>query len=186
MSSKRLVLFLTVVALTAFVIYFSRSRLATNESIGDFKSVEGTMKLTDAQKEDLPKSDGQGIQVHRHEDENKLFQVALGNDALKEDLLIGELDKTASKEVAVPVYLCAFQIDKKTNLSLDTDKKCSNEGRLEKPEAIGYLSKEIRVGFRMLVRCRSQKSGLYLSLNPRCESAEDRVDILLGSIRSVL
>ena len=185
MNSKKttLIFAASVILMVAIYLVFQKSKSMTPEA--NYKPVVGQMTLTETQKEDLPKKNGNGISIYRTLDHEQIFQTVIGAEPHAEnDLVIGELDTKSSTEVNVPVYLCSFQINQKKNFSLDPSETCSSEGHLERPNPVGYLSKDIRVGFRMLVRCRSQKSGFYLSLNPRCENPDDRMDSLLGSIRS--
>jgi hypothetical protein len=183
-TSVKVIICISILLVLGFGYYWYGMPRTPSMNANEFKAVEGKMTLTDAQKNDVPKATGKGILVNREQDEAHIYQATLGDSATPGALLIGELDSSPSKEINVPVYSCLFQADQKPNHSLDVNQNCSAEGKLESSHPVGYLSKDIRVGFRMLIRCRSPQYGLYLSLNSHCESPKDRADIILGSIRS--
>lgn len=94
-------------------------------------------------------------------------------------------------EIAVPLYLCRYPSRRTassddsvelSSLSLDSDPRCDGEGDPLSATPIGYASEKIRTGYRLVVRCLSRRSGVYLSLNVRCEAPEDLFHGKIGAL----
>lgn len=171
--------FLAAIGIAAFAW---RSRHA-REAAAVFSAVGSPMRLNGDQRREVPAIGGRALPVFRVREADGTWRTFLG-EAPASATLIGLLDEKPTKGlVDVPIFVCAWKAGGGESRSLDADRACSG-GKLV-AEA-GYLAKGIRTGFRLLVRCRSRKSGLYLSLNARCESPADQADAVLGAIRAPL
>lgn len=148
---------------------------------------ESSISLSPAQMREVLDPGRDAVEVYRYTDSSGVWQVAIGNDPSRHQQSgVGRLFRRPVKdEINVPVYLCNFDQLKNPSISLDVSNSCSGEGKLLQREPAGYLSKKIRTGYLLAVRCLSREHGMYVSLNPRCESGADLVHGVLGSIRSL-
>lgn len=152
------------------------------------RPIESKFTLTEAQKVDMPAADPNGVLVVRYKDSTGMWQVSLRHapEGAKDVMPMGVLHSEAEgKTINVPVYLCSYPTGfPNPTSSLDFAENCSGGKNLLK-QAAGYLSKDIREGYFLIFRCRTKKSGIYLTLNSRCESQDDMVQESLGAIRAV-
>jgi hypothetical protein len=84
--------------------------------------------------------------------------------------------------IVKPIFLCKFKDGAIENLALDSNPRCTGEGKVVQPNAIGYASQQIQNGYILMGRCKSPKHGMYNTLNPKCDSPEDRFQISLGAV----
>ena len=141
--------------------------------------------LSEEQQKEVVQPKKGSVMAYRYLDENKIWQVGIGEvkDQGSSHLILGHLFKEElSPEVTTPIYLCAYEGFGGKNLSFDVNKNCSGEGKLVENKPIGFASEQVRTGFRMLARCKNQRSGMYLTHNLRCDQPDDRLHGGLASI----
>ena len=159
------------------ILYFYKNRVQIQ------RQHEDEIALSLEQKEEVVSSDEGMIALYRYKDSSGLWQVSIQSKSrLGQSTFVGNLFKSpVPSQVEVPVYLCAYEGFSGSNVSLDTSKNCSGEGKLVSLKPAGFLSDKVRTGFRLIARCRSDKHGMYISSRLTCENKEDRLLASLGS-----
>ncbi len=151
-----------------------------------FRRIENPMALNANQEAEVPPPSAPPETLVRFKNAEGSWQVALSPEPQigQEMFPLGLLDKQAKlPEVSVPVYQCFWKIGQKVCTSLDLNPQCSG-GQAISAQPSGYVSPQIRTGFRLMVRCLTPQSERYLSLNANCENKRDRVDLIVGAIRA--
>ncbi len=176
---KKLIISTVVIALIAGFWFWNKKRIADQEMEAYLhRKIESKLGLSDAQKVGMPAADSKSVKVIRYRDSSGNWKTALNYapEGAKDEMALGTLHSTpVGTTVNVPVYFCAGD--------LIVSKNCPGGKNAEEPA--GYLSRDIRAGYFLLFHCRSSKSGLYLTLNSRCESPEDAIQDSLGAIRAL-
>lgn len=157
-----------------------------------YKPVQSRYKLNEVQKKELelPSLETQWISVYRFLDHQQFWQTQIGTPPKKgsEIQLMGYLHKDSLKDISeTAVYLCEHSFKSGKSQTLDTNLNCDvAQGKPISPnaQAIGYLSKMIRTGYLLMVRCRTPDKGIYLSLNSFCEDANHQALDVIGAIRA--
>lgn len=186
---KKIVIFL-IVGFVAFGLWhWYRSWNAQREMDAYLhRKIESKFVLNESQKVGMPAADPNGVRVIRFKDAAGTWQTALHQapEGAKEEMILGILHSSpVGSTVSVPVYFCSYPTGfPNPTSSLDLAANCSG-GKNILGHPAGYVSREIREGYFLLFHCRNSKSGLYLTLNSRCESAEDGIQDSLGAIRAV-
>ena len=142
-----------------------------------------SIELTAEQKEEVVNSDGDLVSLYRFKDSDGLWQIGFHpRKSGLDSTFVGNLyRKAVPSEVETPVYLCSYPGSNGANLSLDTHKNCSGEGRRVSSHPAGFLSEKVRTGFRLIARCLNHRHGMYISSRLTCEEKEDRLLASLGS-----
>jgi len=184
------VLLLLLLVLLSWVLLRRKESLPKNEELGTHRFIESKFHLNSEQSAALPKLDESDklLIVRRYRDSAGMWRVALGElpRGAVDSKVVGVLHAAPIKGIAdVPVYSCQYSVGNKVSLSIDVDPACSlAKGTPQGSAPLGYLSKLIRTGYLLLVRCRTPNQGLYLSLNARCEHPQDQFLDVLGALRA--
>ena len=154
---------------------------------------ESAIDLNDAQLKTVPAlAETDRTRVYRVKGgTNGVYQTLIATPDTKTDptaTALGSLHRNSvAGEVEVPIYLCEYGQKDSGNTVLESNATCPGGGRLAGASAgrtpVGFLSKNIQTGYLLLSRC-SSASGMYNSLNPRCENPADFWESNLGAIRA--
>ena len=185
---KKIGIFAALAVLIIGLWFWNKKRMADQELEAYLhRKIESKFILNEHQKIGMPPADPKAVKVIRYQDESATWQVALNQapEGAKEEMIMGVLHSVpVGTLVNVPLYYCASAAGSSKAVSdLKLMANCSGGKKLIEHPA-GYVSREIREGYFLIFHCRNAKSGLYLTLNSRCESAEDTIEDSLGAIRA--
>jgi hypothetical protein len=186
MRKPVIALALVVILIIGVWILLSRHRVS-EEDLQAHRTIESKYAVNPEQRKEIPQPAHGTVPVYRYKDDRGIWQTALEQPPMsaKDSMIIGMLYKSPkAPEVEVPVYLCAYRGKLGPNMALDSSPDCHKHGQPVQAGPAGYVSKSIRTGFILMARCSSPTSGMYPSLNVRCEARTDQWEENLGSIRA--
>ncbi len=188
MKSKLYVVLVSICVLIVSAIWIFQRHIDKIANLEKHRPIESKIVINNDQKKEMPKVDATHdlIPIIRYKDSSGIWQIAIneapkieGNHDFK---VMGVLHANPVKgEVETPLYLCRFP---QNSTSLDMNMHCQPGAKALQTSPVGYVSKLIRTGYFLAVRCRSSKYGMYVSLNAQCEDPSDIFNDFLGAIRA--